>query len=84
VIDPAASRVDQSVRYPVRVLFLRTGNSARSQIAEALLTKKGGERFVVASAGTAPAAAVRTEAIAALNAIGIDRPTRCPRASLAS
>ena len=37
---------------PIRVLFLCTHNSARSQIAEALLTRYGGEDFVVRSAGT--------------------------------
>jgi ArsR family transcriptional regulator len=37
-----------------RVLFLCTGNSARSQIAEALLRKQAGSFFDVFSAGTAP------------------------------
>jgi len=37
-----------------RVLFLCTGNSARSQIAEALLRKQAGASFDVFSAGTAP------------------------------
>ena len=60
------------LEYPIRVLFLCTGNSARSQIAEALLRKKGGERFVVSSAGTDPAPAVCPEAIHALGAHGID------------
>lgn len=39
---------------PIRVLFLCTGNSARSQIAEALLGRIGGLDFEVASAGTEP------------------------------
>ena len=39
---------------PIRVLFVCTGNSARSQIAEALLGRIGGEDFDVASAGTDP------------------------------
>src|ERR1700704_1478798 len=39
---------------PVRVLFVCTGNSARSQIAQALLERFGGPDFQVESAGTAP------------------------------
>ena len=54
-----------------RLLFLCTGNSARSQMAEGLLRHEAGDRFEVFSAGTHPSL-VRPEAIAVMNEIGID------------
>ena len=41
---------------PIRVLFVSTSNASRSILAEALLRRVGGERFVAASAGIAPMA----------------------------
>jgi arsenate reductase (thioredoxin) len=54
-----------------RVLFLCTGNSARSQMAEGLLRHTAGDRFEVASAGISPTQ-VRPEAIEVMGEIGID------------
>ncbi len=54
----------------MRVLFLCTGNSARSQIAETILNQKGKGRFVAESAGSQPAARVNPLAIEALESHG--------------
>jgi Major intrinsic protein/Low molecular weight phosphotyrosine protein phosphatase len=53
-----------------RVLFLCTGNSARSQIAEKILNRKGRGRFVAESAGSQPAAHVNQLAVEALERHG--------------
>jgi arsenate reductase (thioredoxin) len=62
-----------------RVLILCTGNSARSQMAEALMRHDSGDRFEVFSAGVAPAQAVRPEAILAMHEIGIDMGAHRPK-----
>jgi arsenate reductase len=56
---------------PIRVLFVCTGNSARSQISEALLRDFGGPDFAAFSAGTQPGV-VNPYTIRVLDEIGID------------
>lgn len=56
---------------PIRVIFVCTGNSARSQMAEALLRKEGGDAFEVVSAGVDPQG-VNPMTIRALAEVGID------------
>lgn len=59
------------MHYPVRVLFLCTGNSARSQMAEGLLRALGGQDFEVHSAGLEPRE-LNPLAVEAMAEIGID------------
>lgn len=62
--------IDSSIHRMKRVLFLCTGNSARSQIGEALLKLLGGEHFEVFSAGTKIASEVNPFALQVLTERG--------------
>lgn len=55
-----------------KVLFLCTGNSCRSQMAEAIVNARYGETWEAVSAGTQPTGYVHPIAITVLKEIGVD------------
>jgi len=57
---------------PFNVLFLCTGNSARSVMAEAILNREGGGKFRAFSAGSQPKGAVHPETLRLLQSLGYD------------
>jgi len=59
-------------RRPYNVLFLCTGNSARSVIAEAILNRVGAGKFVAYSAGSMPKGEVHPETLALLKRLNYD------------
>ena len=54
-----------------KVLFLCTGNSCRSQMAEAIVNARLGDTWKAVSAGTKPAGYVHSKAVQVLSEIGI-------------
>lgn len=69
-LDRAGAPVDGA--RPLTVLFICTGNTARSILSEALLRHLGGERFRALSAGTRPEGVVNPFALRVLRAHGVD------------
>ncbi len=61
------------------VLFLCTGNSCRSQMAEGFLRKYGGNRFTAVSAGTDQAEKVHPFAVQVMDEKGIDIRDQTPK-----
>lgn len=59
-----------------QVLFLCTGNSCRSQMAEAIINAQMGDTWEAFSAGTVPAGYVHPNALRALAEIGIEQQGR--------
>ena len=63
----------------LKVLFVCTQNSARSQMAEAFLRRFAGDSFEVESAGLAPAGAVNPLVVKVMAEEGLDLSTKKPQ-----
>ena len=66
-------KVDPTLK---KVIFVCTGNSARSQMAEAIVTARLGAKWKAYSAGTQPADYVHPHAIQVLKEMGIEHDGR--------
>jgi ArsR family transcriptional regulator len=75
--DFATTRLDALARSTTprrdvpEVLFVCVQNAGRSQLAAGILRRLAGDRVLVRTAGSAPATAVRTTVVAALDEIGV-------------
>lgn len=67
----ALARSASSARTVPEVLFVCVENAGRSQLAAGILRQLAGNRLLVRTAGSAPAGAVRSTVIAALDEIGV-------------
>jgi arsenate reductase len=65
-----------------KVLFLCTGNSARSQLAEGLLRALAGEHFEVFSAGTEPKGSILPEVQEVMREVGIDTSSQWSKSAM--
>jgi arsenate reductase len=61
------------------VLFLCTGNSCRSQMAEGFLSQYGGDRYAAYSAGTDPMERIHPLAVQVMQEKGIDISSQEPK-----
>lgn len=61
------------------MLFICTGNSARSQMAEGLLRDLAGDRYEAHSAGTDPKPEVHPLAVVAMREVGLDLSGAAPK-----
>ena len=79
--DGLATKVQQASAFgtPLRVLFLCTENSARSQMAEALLRQFSHGAIEAFSAGSSPAKSVHPLAVRAMEQTGIDMSQAHPK-----
>ncbi len=68
-LDEGAGQMSDRV---FNVLFICTGNSARSIFAEAILAREGGAKFRAFSAGTRPGSGLNPNAVAVLEHLGHD------------
>ena len=69
---PRAQETDMAEPRPFHVLFICTGNSARSIFAEAIMNAEGSGRFRAFSAGTKPYSELNPYAVGQLEKLGHD------------